>query len=185
MMPAIRATASASPLGRPSARSNATTSGVVRTRPAATARRTDTFLPETSTIRAAPSASTWVRPGRSVTGPPYRRPVAGRTGRPTPRRRPGSVPPVGSEVLARVAVVLARLLGAGHRHPGHGPGRQRRPTAALVQWPPGRRLLRHQRGLDAVEEPLQPAHQLRLGDPQLRLAGGGLLGERQRQPTQL
>ena len=59
-IPAIRATASASPLGRFSARSRAITSAVVRSTPDAHASRTVTCLAETSTIRAAPLASTWV-----------------------------------------------------------------------------------------------------------------------------
>ena len=60
MIPAIRAVASASPLGNCSARSNRTTSSVVRSTPVATARRTPGSLPDTSTIRAAPEASRWV-----------------------------------------------------------------------------------------------------------------------------
>jgi len=44
--------------------------------------------------------------------------------------------------------------------------------------------LRHQRGLYAVEQPLQPAHQLCLRDAQLRLARR-VVGERQRQAFQL
>ncbi len=60
MMPAIRATASASPFGTPSPRSSATTAGEVSTVPVARASRAVTSLPETSTIRAAPASSTWV-----------------------------------------------------------------------------------------------------------------------------
>ena len=59
-MPAIRATASASPFGTPPSRSRATTAGETSTRPVAVAVRTVTSLPETSTIRAAPDSSTWV-----------------------------------------------------------------------------------------------------------------------------
>ena len=44
------------------------------------------------------------------------------------------------------------------------PGRER---AHLLQLRLRRHLLGEQRGLDAVEEPLEPAHQLGLGDPQL------------------
>ena len=50
---------------------------------------------------------------------------------------------------------------------------------------PGRHLLGEQRGLDAVEQALQPADQLSLRDPQLGLARHLVLGERQRQPLQL
>ena len=62
MIPAIRATPSASPFGTPSPRSSATTSAETMTRPAAVAVRAVTSLPDTSTIRAAPEASTWVSP---------------------------------------------------------------------------------------------------------------------------
>ena len=48
----------------------------------------------------------------------------------------------------------------------------------------GGHLLGVDRGLDAVEQPLEPADQLGLGDPQLALAGR-LLVERQRQPLEL
>src|SRR5829696_2376361 len=65
-MPAIRATASASPFGTPEPRSSATTSGDTRTRPVAVAVRAVTSLPETSTIRAAPDASTWVSRGSVI-----------------------------------------------------------------------------------------------------------------------
>src|ERR1700754_3595117 len=59
MIPAIRATASASPFGTPLPRSSSITSGVVTTRPDATAKRELTGLAETSTMRAAPVSSTW------------------------------------------------------------------------------------------------------------------------------
>ena len=66
MIPAIRATASASPLGTPSPRSSATTCGDTSTRPDAVAVRAVTSLPDTSTMRAAPDSSTWVsRPDRT------------------------------------------------------------------------------------------------------------------------
>ena len=42
-----------------------------------------------------------------------------------------------------------------------------------------------QRGLDAVEEPFEPPHQLRLGHTELRRAGNIVFTERQRQPGQL
>src|SRR3954466_8340983 len=59
-MPAIRATATASPFGTPDPRSSATTSGLTITRPAAVATRVVTHFSLTSTIRAAPASSTWV-----------------------------------------------------------------------------------------------------------------------------
>jgi len=55
----------------------------------------------------------------------------------------------------------------------------------LLQLDAGSHLLGHQRGLDAVEEPLQPADELRLGDAELGLARRLLLGERPRDPAQL
>ena len=60
MIPAMRAVASASPFGRPSRRSSAITSAVVRRTPVATAVRAVASLSETSTMRAAPARSTWV-----------------------------------------------------------------------------------------------------------------------------
>ena len=67
--------------------------------------------------------------------------------------------------------------------PGHHAGRQGAPH--LLELSPGRHLLSKQRGLDPVEQPLQPADQLRLGDPQLSLAGQIVLSERQREPLKL
>src|SRR4051794_4737106 len=61
MMPAMRATASASPFGTPPPRSSPTTSSDTSTRPLAVAVRAVTSLPVTSTIRAAPDSSRWVR----------------------------------------------------------------------------------------------------------------------------
>src|SRR6187551_951211 len=55
-MPAIRATASASPLGTVPSRSAAKHSALSSTRPAAVAERAVTDLPETSTMRASPAA---------------------------------------------------------------------------------------------------------------------------------
>ena len=46
--------------------------------------------------------------------------------------------------------------------------RRQRASAHLLQLRPGGHLLGEQRGLDAVEQPFQPADQLGLGDPQLR-----------------
>jgi hypothetical protein len=61
-IPAMRATASASPFGTSPARSAATASADSSTRPDAHADRAVTSLPDTSTIRAWPAASTWVSP---------------------------------------------------------------------------------------------------------------------------
>ena len=66
--------------------------------------------------------------------------------------------------------------------PGHRAGRQG--AAHLLQLRARGHLLGVDGGLDAVEEPLEPADQLRLGDPQLRLAGGVLV-EGLDQPVQL
>src|SRR3954463_13078818 len=73
MMPAMRATASASPLGSVPSRSSATTSLLTTTRPAAVAVRTLTSFAETSTMCAAPRSSRWVN---SLIGPPLRAPPA-------------------------------------------------------------------------------------------------------------
>src|SRR5690625_2948538 len=81
--------------------------------------------------------------------------------------------------------VLQVLAGAGVAVPAvaarGGAGRQRA-VAHLLQLCAGGHLLGEQRGLDAVEQPLQPAHQLGLGDAQLGVRGGGVLAQRQRQP---
>ena len=63
------------------------------------------------------------------------------------------------------------------------PGGQR--AAHLLELGAGRHLLGVDRGLDAVEEALEPADELGLGDPQLGLGRGALLGERQREPLEL
>src|SRR4029450_12671728 len=55
-MPAIRATASASPFRTVPSRSAATHPALSSTRPAAVAERAVTVLPETSTMRASPAA---------------------------------------------------------------------------------------------------------------------------------
>ena len=55
----------------------------------------------------------------------------------------------------------------------------------LLELHPGRHLLGDQRGLDAVEQALQPADQLGLGDPQLGVGRGLSLAERQGDPLEL
>ena len=74
-------------------------------------------------------------------------------------------------------------VGAGlrraHRYPLGPVGRACPPAPWLERarrrisssWPWADRLLREQRGLDAVEEALEPADELRLREPQLRLGG--------------
>src|SRR3712207_4024816 len=64
------------------------------------------------------------------------------------------------------------------------PTRQRA-AAHLLQLGPGGHLLGEQRGLDAVEDALQPADQLGLGDAQLGVRRGLALAERERDPLQL
>ncbi len=78
----------------------------------------------------------------------------------------------------------------GCPRPGHP--RQRRPARPagqrlpagthLLELHPGRHLLGDEGGLDAVEQPLQPADELGMGDPQLALARRLVLAERQRDP---
>jgi hypothetical protein len=46
-------------------------------------------------------------------------------------------------------------------------------------------LLRDERGLDAVEQPLEPPHELGLGDPQLGVRRWPVVVERQRDAVQL
>ena len=69
---------------------------------------------------------------------------------------------------------LAQAARSGGQRPAH-----------LLQLGPGGHLLGEQRGLDAVEQTLQPADQLGLGDPQLGVGRGGVLAERQGDPFQL
>src|SRR5271169_23199 len=94
-IPAMRATASASPFGTSPARSAATASADSSTRPDAQADRAVTSLPDTSTIRAWPALSTCVRPETAVSlmlvtillsrtrpGLPYRYGASGSASRP-------------------------------------------------------------------------------------------------------
>src|SRR5919112_568030 len=66
-----------------------------------------------------------------------------------------------------------------------GPRSGRQATAHLLELRPGRHLLGHQRGLDALEQALEPADELGLRDPQLGVRGGGVGGERGAQAVQL
>ena len=56
--------------------------------------------------------------------------------------------------------------------PGPGDVARRQGAAHLLELRPGGHLLGVHRGLDPVEEPLEPADQLGLGDPQLGVGGG-------------
>ena len=94
----------------------------------------------------------------------------------------------GLEVLAGVAGGAVRVLAgagaAGAAGEAADAGRQG-PAAHLLELRAGRHLLGEQRGLDAVEQALEPADQLGLGDPQLGLGRDRVVGERQRDPLQL
>src|SRR5690606_21393729 len=80
-MPAIRATASASPLGTVPPRRASITSAETSTRPVAVAVRAVTSLAVTSTMRARPAESRWLNPeGCGVDMAALRFPAAGRWG---------------------------------------------------------------------------------------------------------
>jgi prephenate dehydratase len=81
------------------------------------------------------------------------------------------------QVGARGPRWLLRVLG------GHHAGRER--PAHLLQLGPRGHLLREQGRLYPVEQPLEPADELRLGDPELALARRHVVGEWQRQPLEL
>jgi hypothetical protein len=101
-------------------------------------------------------------------GPPARAPLRGgavsaqanrrrgwgprRTRRVARSEAEGRGPPPDSEVGATLAL---GLFGRGGQTP----------LAHLLELGPGRHLLGEERGLNAVEEPLEPAHELGLGDP--------------------
>ena len=91
------------------------------------------------------------------------------------RRRPLAaleVHPAGVAGLGRL-VWSCPAAAAGRPSP-------RQAAADLLELGAGGHLLGVDRGLDAVEEALEPADQLGLGDPQLALGGRLVLGERQR-----
>ena len=104
-------------------------------------------------------AAAWL--GRLRYGARLARP---QTGSPARRRWPGPRAVTGTGLRTGPVALLPRL-----RRAGHHAGRQR--AAHLLELGPRGHLLREQRGLDAVEQPLQPADQLGLRDPQLGLAG--------------
>ena len=123
-----------------------------------------------------------VRPGPPTPSSPRRRPGSG--GCATAGLGPSGIRP--RRARCRRSQVRAR--GPGRRRallggPGDDAGRQR--PAHLLELRPGGHLLGEQGGLDAVEQALQPADQLGLGDPQLGLARRVVLGERQREPLEL
>ena len=130
MMPAIRAVASASPLGRPPCRNRSATSVVVRSTPVATASRVEMALSDTSTMRASPEASTCVSVGNSGVGTPAM--VAGAFDRSRPRcpaatttwsrRRLSGVPrTLGDPDAAPAPVLMVRSASLAHAaaFPGH------------------------------------------------------------------
>ena len=88
--------------------------------------------------------------------------------------------------------LAGELRQAAHRVPqrvavldeDRGPAHRQRPTH-LLQLSAGRHLLGEQSRLAAVEQPLEPADQLRLGDPQLGVARRRVLTEGKRDPLQL
>src|SRR4051795_13680563 len=95
----------------------------------------------------------------------------------------------GSEVHTAAVALLLGVAGMPHlswtRHlpvGGHGPCRQC--PAHLFELGASSYLLGVDRGLDPVEQPLQPPDELRLGDPELRLRRC-LRAEWKRQPLQL
>ena len=85
-----------------------------------------------------------------------------------------------SEVLARVRRVRARPAPGRPADEARVAGRQG--PAHLLELRARRHLLGEQRGLDAVEETLEPADELGLRDPELGVASARLLGERQGDP---
>ncbi len=63
--------------------------------------------------------------------------------------------------------------------------RLRQGAPDLLELGAGGHLLGVDRGLDAVEQTLEPADELGLGDPELPLGGHRVVGERQREPFEL
>ena len=93
-------------------------------------------------------------------------------------------------VVARQVHTPLLILGAWvaghsrHRRGVMGLSARRERSTHLLQLGPRRHLLRIYRRLDAVEEAFQPADELRLGDPQLRVARG-LVAEGQSETVKL
>ena len=80
--------------------------------------------------------------------------------------------------------VWSGTVGAGPRRTGAG-RRSRRQLADLLELLASGELLGEQRGLDAVEQALQPPDELRLGDADLALGGHLTVTERQGEHLQL
>src|ERR1700735_3649074 len=78
----------------------------------------------------------------------------------------------------------ARTGSAGSAGPAGARG-QTALLAHLLELAAGGHLLSAQRGLNPVEQPFQPADQLRLGDTQLGVRRDGAFGERQGEPVAL
>src|ERR1700733_5532494 len=100
-------------------------------------------------------------------------------------RRRSETPPTryGFRCVDRSAsrIVYLEVL-PGARTGSAGPAGARGQTALLahlLELAAGGHLLSEQRGLNPVEQPFQPADQLRLGDPQLGVGRDGAFGERQ------
>ena len=108
-------------------------------------------------------------------------------------RRPGSaggrpqryIPPDSPGACGSPVGMVGMPCGCLRRAVALGVHAGREGLAHLLELAAGRHLLGVDRGLDAVEEPLEPADQLGLRDPQLALGGRALLGEGQRQPLEL
>src|SRR5271163_2423285 len=86
--------------------------------------------------------------------------------------------PVGVTVVCLEVLPGARTGSAGSTGPAGARG-QTALLAHLLELAAGGHLLSEQCGLNPVEQPFQPADQLRLGDPQLGVGWDGAFGERQ------
>ena len=125
------------------------------------------------------SASASARP--SVTGAPGRELPSGCAQGRTVR---GTCPlELARSPAARRSAWWASPCGCGGPWPW--PAARRERAAHLLELGARGHLLGVDRGLDAVEEALEPAHELGLGDPQLALGGRALLGEGEREPLEL
>ena len=91
---------------------------------------------------------------------------------------------LGDELAAFLQVDTGTAIGVRGSALGSHPGRQLPPTHALELLLSGH-LLREQRGLDALDQPFEPPHQLGLGHLELGGAGDVLVTERQSQPGEL
>ena len=135
-------------------------------------------------------AASCADPGRPAAPAPAadrrRRPGAHRWSRVAPRgegtdgvRQSGAAPWSAASAATALQVLAGAPAEALRQRLARRAGTRRQPAAHLLQLRPRRHLLGEQRRLDAVEQALQPADQLGLRDPQLGVAGGGVVGERQ------